>query len=213
MFTGLIQKIGVLESITRSAGETRIMISHSAWDRPLELGESVAVQGVCLTVIEAGPSGFTCNLLQETLERTSLGKTRSGCRVNLERALRTGDALGGHLVAGHVDGMGRVAAVDRSGADRILRVECDESVARGIVFKGSVTCDGVSLTVARCSPTGFEVNLIPFTWDNTSLSRLKAGDSINIEVDLIGKYVERYVHGGSAGGSVTLEQLKDAGFA
>jgi riboflavin synthase len=213
MFTGLIQKVGKLERLEKARGGAVVTVSHDPWDEPLVPGESVAVQGVCLSVVRAESKYFACDVLSETLKRTNLGATARGTLLNLERALRAGDRMGGHFVSGHVDGVGKVKAVTAAVRDWILNVECGEALARGIVMKGSIACDGVSLTVTAVSRTGFGVNLIPLTWQNTSLRRLKAGDAVNVETDLIGKHVRRYLETGKPESHLTLDRLREMGFA
>jgi len=213
MFTGLIQKVGKLDGLKKSGEGSVVTVAHDPWDEPLIPGESVAVQGVCLTVVRAAPKRFTCDVLLETLKRTNLGEAAKETPLNLERALRASDRLGGHFVTGHVDGVGKVKEVRVAGRDRVLNIECDKELARGIVMKGSISCDGVSLTVTAVSPTGFEVNLIPLTWQNTSLSRLKAGAGVNLETDLIGKHVQCYLETDKSRSRLTLDKLRETGFA
>lgn len=212
MFTGIIQKIGAVgRRVARGNGQ-RLTIRHDAWDAPLTLGESVAVNGVCLTVAEAGSGQFTADVLSETLSRTSLGAKATGAAVNLERALRLDERLGGHLVQGHVDGTGRLEALRRTGSDWILEVRCETALLDGMAPKGSIAIDGVSLTIAELKDGSFMVHLIPHTWEQTAFKALKAGARVNLETDIIGKYVARHLErmGGAKG--VTLETLRRAGF-
>ncbi|MBN1556989.1 MAG: riboflavin synthase, partial [Lentisphaerae bacterium] len=155
---------------------------------------------------------FECDVLAETLARSSLGAKTAGAPVNLERALRVGDRVGGHFVAGHVDGTGRVAAVERAGSDWALRVVCDGMLTREMVPKGSVACDGVSLTVTALDADGFTVHVIPFTWTHTTLGRLGTGAAVNIETDMIGKYVRRMLARQGDAGGVDRALLERAGF-
>lgn len=213
MFTGLIEQTGKLESmVPRSDGARLTIRADHAWTPPLELGESVAVQGACLTVTEADSIVFTCDVLKETLDRTVLRELKPGAVVNLERALRLGDRLGGHLVSGHVDGLGKLDGVRFEGDDRVLRVACDEALSRGVVEKGSVALDGISLTVTAVAERYFEVKVIPWTWAHTSLHVREGGDWMNIETDMIGKYVQRSLASGSGGSDLGWQQLADAGF-
>ena len=196
MFTGLVQRTGTLARATRPGGGAALSVAvSSSWpDGPLASGESIAVQGVCLTVSSLSPGGgFTADVLEETLDRTAFRALPDGARVNLERALHAGDRLGGHIVQGHVDGVGRVASIRPRAHDVVLRVSAPAAVLRGIVPKGSVAIDGVSLTVSALSDAGgwFEVNLIPTTLRETSLSDRAPGDAVNLETDVVGKYVER----------------------
>jgi riboflavin synthase len=174
----------------------------------------VAVQGVCLTVTAAREREFDCNVLDETVARTSLAARPAGARLNLERALRPSDRLGGHIVNGHVDDTGVVASVGKQGADRVIDVRCAAALLTQVAPKGSVALDGVSLTVVRVTDRGFTVHIIPHTWEHTSLEALKAGDTVNIETDVLAKYVCRCVEAGSArpGGGVSVELLARSGF-
>lgn len=213
MFTGLVEKVGTLAAVGRSAGGAVLTIRHDAWDTPLAVGESVAVQGACLTVARTAADGFSADVLDETLARTALGGKAPGARLNLERAMRLQDRLGGHLVTGHVDGTGTLAAVRPAGRDRVLEIECGAELLEGIVEKGSVALDGVSLTVVQVTDRSFSVHIIPHSWENTTLGALETGDGVNIETDLIGKYVVRYLAGrGRPSGGLSLSDLERAGF-
>jgi len=212
MFTGLIEKKGLLEKIERIRGGTTITVSHASWKMPLEKGESMAVNGICFTVTSASPGSFTCDVLDETADRTNIGTRMPGAPLNLERALKAGDAVGGHFVSGHIDGVARLVSMRDAGRDKILRFECDAELLEGMVAKGSVACDGVSLTISALAESFFEVNVIPFTWSNTSLSSLTDGDRVNIETDMLGKYVRRYITGGKAPPALDFDILRNAGF-
>jgi riboflavin synthase len=212
MFTGIIQKLGTLgRRVPRGNGQ-RLTIRHDAWESPLTLGESVAVNGVCLTVAETGGGQFIADVLNETLTKTTLGAKAAGAAVNLERALRLDERLGGHLVQGHVDGTGTVAGVRQTGSDWVLEVACDKDLLDGMAPKGSVAIDGVSLTIVELKPASFTVHLIPHTWEQTVFTTLKAGDRVNLETDIIGKYVKRYMAALGPAGTVTEESLRRAGF-
>jgi riboflavin synthase len=196
VFTGIVVERGRLIGDPEPSGQggVRLVLGHSAeLGRRLEIGASLAVSGVCLTITELAdpPTRSTVELSPETLSRTNLGELRGGGEVNLEPALRMGDALGGHMVQGHVDGVARV--VDRRDLTdhRILAFTIPTELAPFLVEKGSVTVDGVSLTVSALLPDRFEVALIPHTLEVTTLSRLEPGDRVNLEVDVIGKYVQR----------------------
>ena len=194
MFTGLIQRLGLHAGLARADGGASLSVTlPSPWPDPLVLGESVAVQGVCLTVSRILPDGFVADVLEETLDCTALGALRSGARLNLERALAVGDRLGGHIVQGHVDATGEVLSIRPRGRDFVLRVGTDSPTLRQTVYKGSIAIDGVSLTVSALSDEEgwLEVNLIPTTLRETSLSERKPGDAVNLETDILGKYVER----------------------
>ena len=197
MFTGIVQEIGAIERIESRAGadaaeDRRIEVSFGAIERSrLNLGDSICVDGVCLTVAALGASSFFADVSGETLRVTTLGAKAIGARVNLEPALRAGDSLGGHWVSGHVDGIAEVVAT-RNDA-RSLRVEfaAPAALARYIARKGSVTLDGVSLTVNEVDGVKFAVNLIPHTLEVTTLGKLAAGSRVNLEIDLLARYVER----------------------
>jgi len=211
MFTGLVQKVGVLKRLARAGDGWSLTLAHAPWPDTLALGESVAVQGACLTVTSAGEGVFTADLLDETLRCTALSQLGEGTRVNLERALALGGRLGGHLVSGHVDECGTLAAVEDRGRDIAWRVTCSAELARQTVLKGSVTIDGVSLTVSGLGDDWVEVNLIPHTLHETSLCDRRVGDRVNLEGDLLGKYVARLL-GREARGGVTEQMLAENGF-
>lgn len=211
MFTGLIEKVGTLSSAVARGDGMSFVIKHDAWKEPLVLGESVAVQGACLTVTSCTAGEFTCDVLQETLKKTNLSGKRPRALLNLERALRAGDRLGGHFVTGHVDEVGEVASVKASGADWVLEVAGSALMMEQLVPKGSITVDGVSLTLVQLRAKTFTVHLIPHTWANTSLKGLTRGSSVNLEADILGKYAQKQVQS-KLGGGVTLEKLILAGF-
>ncbi len=177
-----------------------------------ELGESVAVNGVCLTVAAFGPARFEADASPETLKRSNLGRFKPGEPLNLERALRPVDRLGGHFVLGHVDGTGRVASVGTEGEFRVYRFDAGPSVTRYLVEKGSVAVDGISLTVNGCDDRSFSVAIIPHTLARTTLVRRTPGESVNLEVDILAKYVEKLLGGRPASGGLTLDQLARSGF-
>lgn len=194
MFTGLVAEAGRLSRPPRPAGghgvELELEISPGLAAR-LAIGDSLAVDGVCLTLVDRGERSCTVELSPETLERTTLGDLQAGARVNLEPALRLGDALGGHWVQGHVDGVARVVGRRDLGEHRVLALEPPAGFGRYVVEKGSVTLDGVSLTVARLAGDRFEVALIPHTLEVTTLGERGVGDRVNFEADVLAKYVER----------------------
>ncbi len=215
MFTGLIEAVGTMERMEPRGKGARLTITRpDAWDPPLEDGESIAVQGACLTVTAGTDMRFHCDVLAETLQRTNLHAKRPGTWLNLERALRMGDRLGGHMVSGHVDGVGTLRDIRMEGDDRILLLRGMPSLVDGIVEKGSVSLDGVSLTVTAVSTDGFAVKIIPWTWEHTSLRERKPGDSLNVETDMLGKYVKRYLAQMPLSGcGVTEEMLRNNGYA
>ena len=212
MFTGLVQKTGKLLAREISGGSGRLSLQADGWDSPMVQGESLSAQGVCLTLVEFDESVLRFDVLQETLERTSLRRKKLGQRLNLERALRMGDALGGHIVTGHVDGVGRVRGLKRIGRDWAVEIECEQHLLADMVAKGSIACDGVSLTIVDLNDNSFVVHVIPHTWEVTSFSELKIGEPVNLETDILGKYVRRILAGGSRKKGVTGESLKKAGF-
>jgi riboflavin synthase len=207
MFTGLIQKIGTVKRVSRGAGLV-LEIAFDPWSRPLEEGESVAVNGVCLTVVKCGETRFTADVLRETESRTGLGELIPGAKVNLERALRLGEAMGGHIVQGHVDCRGKITAKTPRGRDFALRVACGRVLAAQSVLKGSVAIDGVSLTISAIGDDWLEVNLIPVTASETTLGTKKLGDAVNLEGDVVGKYISK----AAEKTSLTEEKLAAAGF-
>ena len=187
MFTGLVQATGTVASLA----DGRLEVGGAGLQ--LEEGGSVAVSGVCLTATAVGPEGFSANVMGETLRRTALGDLRAGARVNLELPLRAGDPMGGHVVQGHVDAVGTVADTDEDGFARVIRIAAEADLLRYVVEKGSIAVDGVSLTVAAVDAGSFSVSLIPETLERTTLGERAAGDAVNLEVDVLAKYVEKLV--------------------
>ena len=208
MFTGIIQKIGTGKRVSRGAGLV-VEIGFTPWTKPLEEGESVAVNGVCLTVARCDATRFTADVLEETVARTGIGDLLPGDRVNLERALRAGDSMGGHLVQGHVDCRGTVIAKIAKGRDFQLRIRCGRVLAAQSVLKGSVAIDGTSLTISAIGDDWLGVDLIPTTAAETILGAKKIGDKVNLEGDIVGKYVAKASAPKTA---LTEESLRNAGF-
>jgi riboflavin synthase len=190
MFTGLVQDIGSVESVAGGAEGARLRIATKLAGQ-IRLGDSVAVNGVCLTATEADPSGFATEAMNQTLEVTVIGALEPGARVNLELATRADERLGGHIVQGHADGSGRVIEIGEDGFARRIKVELPPDLMRYVVDKGSVALNGVSLTVATLGDTWIEVSLIPETLERTNLGGAAPGDPLNVEVDVVAKYVER----------------------
>ena len=211
MWTWGVRAVGSVERIERGGAEATVELSCPY--EGLVLGESIAVDGTCLTVVTAPTGAFTATASLETLLRTTLGDRRPGDRVNLERALRVEDRLGGHLVSGHVDGVGRVRARVAVGEAERWTFEAPADVLRFIAEKGSITVDGVSLTVNAVGVDQFEVMLVPFTLGHTALGFKRAGSAVNLEVDVIARYVARLLEGGAPRGGVSMELLSRAGFA
>ncbi len=191
MFTGIIQSLGTVTDVTHLGAQARFTITPVRDFTPYQQGESIAVNGVCLTVETIRGSAFVAYASAKTLEVTTLGSFRRGHRVNLERALALGDRLGGHLVLGHVDAVAEVVRLTAAGQSRIIRLTFDPALAREIIPKGSVALDGVSLTVNDCGEDFLEVNIIPATWQETTIAFWQVGTRVNLETDLIGKYVAR----------------------
>jgi riboflavin synthase len=190
MFTGLVAGTGAVESLERGDDGLRLRVRTDLGGE-LSPGDSVAVNGVCLTAVDPDAAGFSADVMAETLRRSSLGPLAEGDAVNLELPLRAGDRLGGHMVQGHVDGTGRVEAVSEDGFARVVRIGAPPEVLRYVVEKGSIAVDGVSLTVASVDDDGFEVSLIPETLERTNLGSVAPGRVLNLEVDVVAKYVEK----------------------
>ena len=213
MFTGLVETTGILAGMTRTGKSAELLVRCSLPVAELVRGESIAVNGVCLTLTGCGKGGLSFHALSETLNRSNLGES-VGRKVNLERALRLGDRLGGHLVSGHIDCRAEVLDIGRVEDDYELRVALPSAVAGQVVMKGSVAVNGVSLTIASLSRSDFTVRIIPHTWAETNLSDLQVGDVVNLETDMLGKFVLRQLElkEEGNGGGVTMETLFKAGF-
>jgi len=203
MFTGIIQDVGCISGISREQAQTHFSISTALDTSNWHLGDSIAVDGCCLTATAIRPDGFDVTLSLETLNLTVFGTSDQGRKVNLEPALCMGDALGGHLVSGHVDGLGRLEEVEPVGEHLLMRFSLPSDLLRYVVHKGSVAVNGVSLTVNVADDRGFTVNLIPHTLENTNLGSLNVGDAVNIETDLLGRYVERLMMQSGQSGELT----------
>jgi len=197
MFTGIVEEAGIVESIKPSARSIELKVRAVKCGRGVKLGDSVAVNGCCLTVVKLAARGqaklIRFDLLQESWQRTNFQYAKPGSLVNLERSLRANGELGGHFVTGHVDGLGRIVRWERAGKDHVLDIAAPPEVMRYLVFKGSVAVDGISLTVAAVNKKSFRIWIIPHTFDLTVLRERKVGDAVNLEADLLGKYVERFL--------------------
>jgi riboflavin synthase len=193
MFTGIVETIGRIEQVERTSSLARFEIDVGPIAEGVQLGDSIAVLGVCLTVTRLAGSRLQFEVIAETLAKTRLGDLSAGDPVNLERAMASSARFDGHVVQGHVDGVGRVRRFDRRGDEVELHIECDEGLASQLVDKGSVTIDGVSLTVVEVVHDGFHVALIPHTLQVTTLSELESGSRVHLEVDVFGKYVKQYL--------------------
>ena len=218
MFTGIVQAVGEVRRLERRRGDVHLHIASGALDlADVRSGDSIATSGVCLTVIEQGADWFAADVSQETLAHTTLGALAAGARVNLEKALALGDRLGGHLVSGHVDGVGEVLSQSPDARSVRYRLRAPAALARYLARKGSVCVDGVSLTVNAVDGAEFELNIIPATLRETTFADYRAGTRVNLEVDLIARYLERLLLGDeaavpAASGGITREILARNGF-
>ena len=219
MFTGLVAALGTVEAISPKGGDATLKIAVAPMFDHVQTGESIAVNGACLTVETFSQRGFTAFASAETLSATNLGGLVPGRRVNLERALAFGDRLGGHLVSGHVDGVGSVLSVTPKGRSQVFHITLPDGYSRQVIPKGSVTLDGISLTVTRCGPGFLEVNIIPETQRATTIMDWKPGYPVNVETDLIGKYVQSFLgpepaqaQDTPAISGLSMEFLRDHGF-
>ena len=191
MFTGIIEELGSVRSIEERGENARIVISAHVVTEGTNHGDSISVNGVCLTALDIHPDSFAADVSRETLLRSTLGNLKPGAPVNLERAVTPATRLGGHIVQGHVDARGQFAGLEDHGESWTIRIAYPKEIARYLVFKGSVAVEGISLTISALTDDYFEVAIIPKTWQVTNLSHLKPGDGVNLEVDVIGKYVEK----------------------
>lgn len=217
MFTGIIEEIGQIESVQKGSKSAVLHIRCNEVLDGTQVGDSIAVNGVCLTVTSMNNRGYTADVMAETLERSSLGSLKSGSRVNLERAMPADGRFGGHIVAGHIDGTGTIVEISKDETAVWYRVRTEPDILRYIVEKGSITIDGISLTVARVSREDFSVSIIPHTQGNTTLADRRTGDIVNLETDIIGKYIEKLLQPKEPeqeqdGSKLTLEFLAENGF-
>jgi len=212
MFTGLIENIGRITAIDRRGAAAVLTLTTSLPVSEIAIGDSVAVTGACLTVTAKTRTTLTFDVSPETIAGTTIGGLRSGSGVNLERALRLGERMGGHIVTGHIDCIGRLARTSETDRNRVLEFTMPAENARYLITKGSVAINGISLTVNRVTATGFSVNIIPLTQVTTTLSGLMVGDEVNIETDIIGKYVERLAQPWSSPGKLSMKTLAENGF-
>jgi len=213
MFTGIVEEVGQITRITHQGENRRIAISAKRTPRELRTGDSVAVSGVCLTALDIKPDCFCADLAPETWERTSFSRIREGATVNLELPMKADGRFGGHIVQGHVDGVGKLIGLDRitESENFWLHVEIPKEIEKYTVYKGSISIEGISLTVAKLEGKNCTIAIIPHTVAMTNLHSLKAGDPVNLEADLIAKYVEKMMKGASSS-SLTIEQLVAQGF-
>ena len=220
MFTGIVEETGVIRGIRKNRESAVVSVKAGKVLEDLKIGDSVAVNGVCLTVVGFFPGGFGADVVHETLDRSTLGSLKPGNRVNLERAMAADGRFGGHIVAGHVDGRGTVRKIERDDNALWYTIGAGREILRYVVEKGSIAIDGISLTVAKVSEESFQVSVIPHTARETVLQDRKPGDEVNLETDVIGKYVERFLafpaetdkKKNMAGEGITMEILRKYGF-
>ncbi len=212
MFTGIIEEIGKIQVIQKGASSVVLSVQASEIMQDIHLGDSIAVNGVCLTAASILPNGFTADVMHETLNRSSLGNLRIGSPVNLERAMPANGRFGGHIVSGHIDGTGTVSDIRRDGNAVWYTIKTPLPILRYIIEKGSIAIDGISLTVARLHKDSFSASIIPHTASLTTLSGCRVGDLVNLENDCIGKYVERMMGKESLNNNITAGFLAKHGF-
>ena len=211
MFTGIIEEIGEIAGVKRGQVSSRLAIRGKKIFSDLKLGDSVAVNGVCLTATSISGDSFEADVMAETLRRTNLGGFSNGTRVNLERAMAAGGRFGGHIVSGHIDGTGRVSSLVREENAVWVRIDAEDKILRYIIEKGSIAIDGIRLTVAETGPGYFKVSIIPHTGEETTLLRRRPGDIVNLENDVVGKYVERLLNFSAGNGEAFGQKAKAGG--
>jgi len=215
VFTGIIEELGKVQTLEKYPSGARIKVSASVVTFDSQEGDSIAVNGVCLTALDIKSDSFAADVSGETLRRSTLGNLKTGSKVNLERAATVSTRLGGHIVQGHVDAAGKFLNANQSGDFWTVRVAFPPEIGQYLVYKGSITVEGISLTIANLADDYFEIAVIPKTWALTNLSTLKNGDAVNLEADIIAKYVERIMLYGSQskkGEGITVEKLQKLGF-
>ncbi|RKE00093.1 riboflavin synthase [Marinifilum flexuosum] len=218
MFTGLIEEIGQIKAIERGAKSIRLSISANKIMDDVKLGDSIATNGICLTVISFDSAGFTADVMPETMNRTSFGTLGTGSKVNLERAVRVGDRLGGHMVSGHVDGLGEIVGQEKDDNAIWVSIAAPKNILKYVIEKGSIAIDGISLTVAYVDEKIFKVSIIPLTQYDTTLTSKKAGEKVNLECDMTAKYIEKFMfhreeEEKSEKSDISMDFLKENGFA
>jgi len=229
MFTGIIEEVGSLLSIEKGGDAFQLNVKANKVLEDVKLGDSISTNGVCLTVVDFSRDRFRADVMPETLRKSNLGDLKVGDSVNLERAMAIGDRFGGHMVSGHIDGMGKVAKYRKEKNATWIRVECDRSLLRYMIPKGSIAIDGTSLTLADVDSKGFEVSIIPLTGEDTTLLKKPLGAKINLECDMVGKYIEKFMNTsmdksmedddegsgkpvGTKSEGLTIERLKQLGY-
>lgn len=213
MFTGIIEEIGKISSINPIAGGMRIKISSSKILDDISVDDSICVSGVCLTAIKVEDDGFWVDAVGATLEKTNFSKLQHSAPVNLERSLKLNDRLGGHFVQGHTNGIGTILEINKLGENYFLKIKVDESLEKYLIEEGSITIDGVSLTIAKLDGSKVGISLIPHTWHNTIIQYKKIGDKVNVETDVLAKYIEKLVGKNEADNiNITENWLKELGY-
>lgn len=217
MFTGIVEEIGSLKELSIGSGLGNIEIECNKVLEETKIGDSIAVNGVCLTVNKINSNSFVADIMGETLDRTNLGRLKDGNKVNLERALKVSDRLGGHIVSGHVDGKGQVLSIDKKDDGTWFTISADKEILKYIILKGSITIDGISLTVAYVDNEVFKVSIIPHTLKNTILAQKIQGSYVNLENDIMGKYIEKFMifsktESENEKSKITLDFLRENGF-
>lgn len=213
MFTGIIQQVGILiNKKYHGRGGMTICIAYSPWDAPLRIGESIAVNGVCLSITSVGPKSFSCEMIPETIAKTTLANKKTQSILNLERSVNANARLEGHIVLGHVDGVGVVTQISETGIEKKIFVRCPSHLLSDIVEEGSIACDGVSLTVVNVTSSGFSVAITPLTWNNTAFKNLRIRDSINIETDIVTKTIRKQLYESQKKSNIDMDFLQKTGF-
>jgi riboflavin synthase len=213
LFTGIIEELGKIAALEKHGEGAKIKITARLVNGNTNEGDSIAVNGVCLTALEITPTSFSADVSQETLNRSTLGKLKNGSVVNLERAVTPTTRLGGHIVQGHVDARGKFLSAVREGDFWTVCISFPKEIGQYLVYKGSISVEGISLTIANLTDDHFEIAIIPKTWELTNLSTLKPGDEVNLEADVIAKYVERILLYGQKREGITMEKLIEMGYA
>jgi len=216
VFTGLIEEIGVLHTIVKGAKSAKLTIYSNKVLQGIEVGDSISTNGVCLTVVSFSDKSFTVDVMPETMGRSNLGRLKSGNKVNLERALKLGDRLGGHMVSGHIDGVGHIKAIEEEDNATWITIEAEQNLLKYIIEKGSIAVDGTSLTVAYVDREVFKVSIIPLTKEETTLLNKKIGEDVNLECDMVGKYIERFAmfnKDSNMHSTINMDFLRENGFA
>lgn len=214
MFTGLVEEIGKIVKIELLPGGKKVRVLASEILGDLKIDDSIAINGVCLTATKLESDGFWADAVGETLDKTSLAFLKEGSEVNVERALRLSDRLGGHIVQGHVNGVAEIVAITKRGDNYLLEINVPKKIEKYTIEEGSITIDGISLTIAQLTGTRVGISVIPHTWNNTTLRNKKVGDKVNIETDVIAKYIEKLMNNKTDNGEETITEdwLKRMGF-